>query len=586
MKHFEQLEPRHMLTALLGTPGDDVFSAGPGWARLNGVEYQADEVSFDGLGGYDTASLYDSQGDDLFTARINAAEIGGIKVTNCEVIHGYSRGGHDTARLYDSPGDDVLVTKSWAKLYGDGFYLRAKGFDVVEAFASDGVDVANLNDSAGNDVVDMKPGDVTLFGDGSKRAVAFDYVHAYGRYGGDDVAYLSGDRATVRDTYARMFGEGFVNRAKLFEETIVTERLHAPVEETTILVTGTYVLRRPIEIGSGVTLTGGGTLTRPNRVQKDLSYMALEGVTRLFVADTIGYQVGDELGLFAYGTTPEWVVVANLGSEWIEIENPLAGSFNPVDGAAVVNYFPLVRAVGTNITIEGLTLDGNHDLSTRQWQIAGGGLIHMEASQSEIRDVVVVDAFSAGIVLKGGRENLILNTVVNRSRGHGIFLDQEIGTAVRRCTSSYNGYQVGKVLGDGIIVSGGGDHSITDNVTNYNARYGLHPAGELTRGGLWQRNIANHNESNGFHFCWNNFNLAVMDNTFNFNKSGVGGLGLGGEWGDRFNLITDNTMFGNRRFGIETNGGGDNIITNNDLRGNGLGGILLVGDHTVSRNLE
>jgi len=233
-----------------------------------------------------------------------------------------------------------------------------------------------------------------------------------------------------------------------------------------------------------------------------------------------------------------------------------------------------------------LTLDGNHDLSTRQWQIAGGGLIHMEASQSEIRDVVVVDAFSAGIVLKGGRENLILNTVVNRSRGHGIFLDQEIGTAVRRCTSSYNGYQVGKVLGDGIIVSGGGDHSITDNVTNYNARYGLHPAGELTRGGLWQRNIANHNESNGFHFCWNNFNLAVMDNTFNFNKSGVGGLGLGGEWGDRFNLITDNTMFGNRRFGIETNGGGDNIITNNDLRGNGLGGILLVGDHTVSRNLE
>jgi hypothetical protein len=574
-----------MLTTLLGTPGDDVFSAGPGWAKLNGVEYQANEVTFDGLGGYDTASLYDSPGDDLFIARPGEAELGGIKVINCEVIHGYSRGGNDTARLYDSPGDDTLVTKSWAKLFGDGFFLRAKGFEKVEAFASDGMDIASLNDSAGNDVVDMQPGDVTLFGEGSKRAVAFDYVHAYGRYGGNDVAYLTGDRATVRDTYARMFGDGFVNRAKLFEEVIVTERVNALVVGETITLTGTQTLRRPIEIGSGTTLTGG-TLTRPDRVQKDLVNMALEGVTRLFVTDTIGYQVGDELGLFAYGATAEWVVVANLGSDWIEIENPLAGSFNPVDGAAVVNYFPLIRATGTNITIEGITLDGNHDLTTRQWQIVGGGLIHMEASHSVIRDVVVMDSFSAGIVLRGGHHNLLDGNVVMRSRGHGIFLDQEISTTVRFCTSSYSGYQVGKVLGDGILVNGGAHHLIENNDTNYNARYGLHPAGGLTQGGLWQNNIANHNGSNGFHFCWNNYNIVVSGNTLNFNKSGVGGLGLGGEWGDRFNLITNNTMFGNRRYGIETNGGGDNYISYNDLRGNGLGGILLVGTHIVNRNLE
>ena len=585
MRHFEQLESRHLLTALLGTPGDDVFSAGPGWAILNGVEYQ-DVASFDGLGGSDTASLYDSPGDDLFVARPGEAEMGGIKVIS-EVIHGYSRGGHDTALLYDSPGDDTLVTKSWAKLFGDGFFLRAKGFDVVEAFASEGVDVASLNDSAGNDVVDMEPGDVTLFGEDSKRAVAFDYVHAYGRYGGDDVAYLSGDRVTVRDTYARMFGGGFVNRAKLFEEVFTDiGRVNDPSVGETITLTGVHTLRRAIEIGSGDTLTGDAVLRRPFRVQKDITQEAPEGVTRLFVTDTTGYRVGYELGLFAYSTEPTWVIVADLGPDWIEIENPLTRSYSTTNLAAVVNYFPLIRAVGTDITIEGLFLDGNHDLSTRQWQITGGGLIHMEAAYSTIRDVIVMNAFSAGIVLQGGHDNLIESTLVLKSRGHGIVLDQEIGTTVRFCSVNDSGYQVGRVLGDGILVNGGAKHLIEYNVTNWNARYGLHPAGELTFGGIWRNNVANYNDSNGFHFCWNNFNIVVDGNTMNYNKSGIAGLGLGGEWGDRFNTVTNNTMFGNRRFGVETNGGGDNVITNNDLRGNTMGGILLVGNHIVSGNLE
>ncbi len=87
-QRFEQLEPRNLLALILGTPGDDVFSAGPGWAMLNGTEYQGAEVSFDGQDGKDTARLFDSAGDDVFTARPGSAEMGGIRVTNCEVIHG------------------------------------------------------------------------------------------------------------------------------------------------------------------------------------------------------------------------------------------------------------------------------------------------------------------------------------------------------------------------------------------------------------------------------------------------------------------------------------------------------------------
>ncbi len=57
-----------MLTTLFGTPGDDIFSAGPGWAILNDIEYVGD-YDFDGGAGHDVASLYDTPGDDVFTAR-------------------------------------------------------------------------------------------------------------------------------------------------------------------------------------------------------------------------------------------------------------------------------------------------------------------------------------------------------------------------------------------------------------------------------------------------------------------------------------------------------------------------------------
>jgi parallel beta-helix repeat protein len=136
-------------------------------------------------------------------------------------------------------------------------------------------------------------------------------------------------------------------------------------------------------------------------------------------------------------------------------------------------------------------------------------------------------------------------------------------------------------------VNGGAGHLIHNNLTRYNARYGLHPAGELTRGGVWRDNEASHNGSNGFHFCYNNFDLLVHDNVFNNNgKSGVGGFGRGGEYGDRFNVVTGNTATGNRKFGIETNGGRDNVITFNDVRGNRLGGVFVIGNHTVEGNIE
>ncbi len=588
---FEQLEPRNMLTTLIGTPGDDVFAAGPGWATLNDVEYIGD-YDFDGGAGYDVASLYDTPGDDVFIARPGSAELGAIQVVNSEVIHGYAKaGGNDVARLEGSDNDDTGIGKVfWGKLFGEDYFLRAKFFETVEMQGREGVDTGSLFDSVANDVAILYPGDATLFGQlYSQTLRAFDYVHAYALNGGYDVAHLYGDRYTGRETYTRMFGEGTVNRAKFFDEVMANrERVNAPVYEgvagTTMTLTGTHVLRRSIQLGDGDTLNGDATLMRGNTVQKNFTQNAQEGVIRLSVPNTTGYRLGDELTVLAYATGVEYVIVSDLGPDWIDIENPLSRTYTTVRGAAVVNYFPLVRAVGTGIIIQGLTLDGNRDPSVLQWQIIGGGLIHMEATDSVIRGVTVVDSPSTGILLKNGRDNLITDSVIVQSYGHGIILDQEIDTVVQYTAMSYNG---GRGNGDGILVNGGAGHLIRNSLAQHNERYGLHPAGELTRGGVWRDNDASFNGSNGFHFCHNNFDILVTGNTLNNNgRSGIGGLGRGGEYTDRYNIVTGNVATGNWRYGIETNGGSDNVITFNDVRDNRRGGILLVGNHTVSDNLE
>lgn len=645
---FEQLEPRWVLSGLTltGTDGDDEFAAFPGLAILNGVEYAAEHVTFDGGGGYDTVSLYDSPGDDLLVAGPDGAEMTGdgfsMKVTNAEMIHGYAKaGGQDKAQLYDSPGDDVFISKTdWARLLGQGYSLRAKFFEEVEAFASDGIDEASLNDSPGNDVFYARPDEATLFNGASYNVKGFDYVHGYARYGGYDIAHLHGsaddDWFVGKPEWAKLRGDGFFSRAKFFEEVTAygeggrdtahlygsgqdkfvqkpefsrleghdfsiraaqfddvqkhgIGELSAPiVEDSTVVLTGFQTLRRSITVESGTTLTGDAVLTRPDRVQAELTSNAERGDTLLHVTSTAGFQPGDELGLFAYGTQSTWIIVAEVGPDWIRTQEPISGQYDTVDSASLVNYFPLIRATDVvNVTIDGLTLDGNFDLSNGQWRIVGGGLIQWDnVEASTIRNTTIQNAPATGVLLARGKDNLIENITVVRSRGHGILLDEEIDITVRNFTSSWNGYQISKTLGDGILVNGSSNVVVENGVTENNRGNGLHPAGDLTRGGRWTGNTARYNGVYGFRFCYNNFDLLVEGNVLAENeRSGIGGLGAGGIYGDRFNMVIDNIARGNVLYGIETNGGSDNTIVGNDFRDNGRDGMLVNGDHVIRDNL-
>ena len=626
--------------------------AGQDSARLyalgySGLAEDAQPVSFDGGSGQDIVHLYDSGGSDVFIGRPLEAEMIGdgfsVQVTNIEEIHGYAmNGGRDKAHLYDSAGDDFYVNKTgWARLYGEDFHLRVKKFEQVEAYASDGIDEASLNDSSGDDVFYARPDGATLFnGAESYKVEGFDHVHSYARFGGYDVAHLHGsaddDWLVGTPDWTKLRGDGFFSRAKFFEEVsvygeggrdtahlygsgqdkfvqepelsrlegdgfsiragqfddVVTHRLTElpvpPVEKDTVVLTGFQTLRRGITVESGMTLTGDAVLTRPDRVQAELTSNAERGDTLLHVTSTEGFQLGDELGLFAYGTQSTWIIVAEIGPDWLRAEEPISGPYDTLNSASLVNYFPLIRATGVvDVTIDGLTLDGNFDPSTNQWKITGGGLIQFDGVEaSTIRNTTIQNAPASGVRLADGKDNLIENITVMWSRGHGIVLDEEIDTTVRGSVSSWNGYQVSGEDGDGILVDGSSNVVIENNITEYNRRYGLHLGGDLTRGGRVTQNKARHNGTYGFFFCWNNFDVHANGNIFSENGvSGIGGLGLGGTYGGRFNTVIDNIATGNVEYGIEITGGSDNTIAGNDFRDNGRDGMLINGDHVIHDNL-
>jgi len=217
-----------------GTRGDDefAFDAQRHQVTINGSVYTFDptlitSISFDGVGGDDTAEIKGSAGDDNFTAAPNATTLTGsgyqLEVTNTAVINAIGAGGTDVAKLFDSAGDDLFVATSfYGALSGDGFYNQAEGFQGVHCYATaGGTDVAKLYDSAGNDHFHASPNYGAMTGEGFfNEARGFKGVHGYSTAGGVDLAKLfdSGgdDVLYATPSEASLLGEGFFNRVKHF----------------------------------------------------------------------------------------------------------------------------------------------------------------------------------------------------------------------------------------------------------------------------------------------------------------------------------------------------------------------------------
>ncbi len=146
-----------------------------------------------GKGGLDIAVMYDTSGVDSFTASDTSFRYTRSGVFN-NIANGYDRvyafnyfGGFDTATLNGSSGNDRLTSiANYSVLVTPTTLQQAIGFRTVIVNAGTGTDTATLQDSTGSDTLNAFAGTAELvYSNGrTARAIGFDTVNANGTLGG------------------------------------------------------------------------------------------------------------------------------------------------------------------------------------------------------------------------------------------------------------------------------------------------------------------------------------------------------------------------------------------------------------------
>ncbi len=209
--------------------------------ELRGFE----NVVFEGGGGRDRASLFDSSASDTLTSRPNEATLKGIGFQFDVIdvprvyVHG-TAGGADTAFLHDGEGDDSLAVRpQYTSLRGDGTFQLAFGFERVYAYASaGGTDEAKLYDSVGDDRMSVSANRSIITGPGYHvSASGFESTEGHAIAGGNDIARLYADETNSRwhstDDMVQWTGQdNSVRIARGFERNLAFEQ-YQPIELTT-----------------------------------------------------------------------------------------------------------------------------------------------------------------------------------------------------------------------------------------------------------------------------------------------------------------------------------------------------------------
>lgn len=204
--------------------------------QLRGFE----QIEFNGGGGFDRATFFDSAGSDTLESRPGAATLSGtgfrfdaIDVSSI-FVHGIN-GGRDTAFLQDSSGNDSLsVRPGFTSLRSDDSFQLAYGFEQVYAYATaGGFDTAELFDSAGDDVLSVSAGRTLLTGPGYQvSASGFDSTTGHANAGGNDIARIYADETgssweTTADRIQWTGADGAVRIARSFETNEALQRSSA-----------------------------------------------------------------------------------------------------------------------------------------------------------------------------------------------------------------------------------------------------------------------------------------------------------------------------------------------------------------------
>ncbi len=228
---------------LVGSPTYAILF-GPGvWLRANGFRSVVADATPDGQ---DVARLYDSDGNETFTAYPTYAVLTNgtsysLRANDFAFVMAYAnQGGTDAASFFDSDGNDTFTTTpTLATMAGKwrpegasadrSYYNRAENFDSYEATSTAGADLARLTDSpTSDDQFVAEPTRATLSGSGlSSRANNFRYVVAYAT-GGNDTAQLKDSPGTdtfvATPAYGVMYASAsavnpaYLNRAGGFDQ--------------------------------------------------------------------------------------------------------------------------------------------------------------------------------------------------------------------------------------------------------------------------------------------------------------------------------------------------------------------------------
>lgn len=153
------------------------------------------QITLNSGGGSDTASMYDSAGDDIFTSTVSQSRLSGGGFQN--IVSGFSRvyafqyfGGRDTATLDGSAGNDSFYGAPAYSVMTSGTNLRqVTGFSSISANGgSGGDDQTILSDSFGDDVFNALGASLdATYGNGQRvQVAAFDRVYANGTSGGSN----------------------------------------------------------------------------------------------------------------------------------------------------------------------------------------------------------------------------------------------------------------------------------------------------------------------------------------------------------------------------------------------------------------
>ncbi|MCC6511057.1 MAG: S8 family serine peptidase [Pirellulaceae bacterium] len=172
-----------------------------GNSQLTVTAQGIEKVHFDsGTGVNDSLVMYDSDGDDVLTARADSVELSGLgfQFSAAQIdryfVHATGQG-QDMAYLYDSAGNDQLsVRPQFTSMWNDNYFVSVRGFERVFVYATaGGYDSADLYDSAGNDRFSTSGDSASIVGPGFHSYTRFfEQVHAHATAGGQDLATLYG----------------------------------------------------------------------------------------------------------------------------------------------------------------------------------------------------------------------------------------------------------------------------------------------------------------------------------------------------------------------------------------------------------